>query len=272
MTIIDTHTHLYDVADPVTVLRQAAEAGVSDIITLGVDLASNIKHLQLCDSIPPVLKMHLAFGLHPGNVTTEEDTRACIEHLRVNVGQAVAIGEAGLDFWYKWVRRDDEKKRQQREAFQAQLDLAAEFGLPIVIHARGTWRECLDMAKASGIKKADFHWYSGPDEVLRDILDAGYMISVSPAIEYSVDSKRAAVFTPLDRLLVETDTPVKVSAPNGDRIPSGPADVWRTFRALCVLKKLDEPDALVTLNGNARAFFNIPCYNPFSKENPAEKI
>lgn len=258
MPIIDTHTHLYDLPEPVNILREAAADGVSDAIALGVDLASNQKHLELSKAPLLPVNLHLAWGLHPGNFTTREETDACLRFMRAHLRQAVAIGECGLDFWYKWVRKDDVKKQEQREVFQAQLDLAAEAGLPVVIHARGAWRECLEMAKASGIRKADFHWFSGPPEVLRDILDSGFMVSVSPALEYSPDSRRTAELAPLDRLLVETDTPVMVSLPDGSRVPSGPKDVWRTFRALSAIKKIDENTLLEALNANARAFFNIP--------------
>ncbi|MBF0387489.1 MAG: TatD family hydrolase [Candidatus Omnitrophica bacterium] len=258
MTIIDTHVHLYDLPDPLAVLRQAADGGVTDVVALGVDLASNIKHLELRGRADGSVGIHLALGLHPGNITSREDTAACLRYIRENIGQAVAIGEAGLDFWYKWVRRDEVKKQEQREAFQGQLDLAAEFALPVVIHARGAWRESLEMTRASGIKKAVFHWYSGPLDVLQEILAAGFLVSVSPALEYSPDSRRTAEFVPLDRLLVETDTPVMVNGPDGTRVSSGPKDVWRTFKALCAIKKIAEPEALQTLNTNARAFFNFP--------------
>ncbi|MBF0595507.1 MAG: TatD family hydrolase [Candidatus Omnitrophica bacterium] len=253
--IIDTHVHLYDVTDPHDALGKSFEAGVTDVIVLGVDLASNIKHLEFRGKTDP--RVHLAFGLHPGNITSVADTAACLQFMREHVHGSVAIGEAGLDFWYKWVRQDDAKKQAQREAFRAQIDLAAEFDLPIVIHARGTWRECLDTAKAAGIKKADFHWYSGPVDVLQGILDAGYLVSVSPALEYSPDSRRTAEYVPLDRLLIETDTPVKVSLPDGTRVPSTPRDVWRTLKALCAVKKIAEDLALPVLNANARAFFNL---------------
>lgn len=258
MTIIDTHTHLYDLPDPAGVLRQAAAAGVTDVVALGVDRTSNKKHLELRENGSGTVRIHLALGLHPGNITTPEDTAAGLRFIRENIGQAAAIGEAGLDFWYQWARKDEMKKQEQREVFQSQLDLAKEFVLPVVVHARGAWRECLDMVKASGVQKADFHWYSGPPEVLRDILDAGFVVSVSPALEYSPDARRTAEFAPLDRLLIETDTPVMVKGPDDTRLPSGPKDVWRTFRALCAIKKMDESAALPVLNANARAFFNIP--------------
>jgi TatD DNase family protein len=263
MTIIDTHTHLYDLPNAVEALRDSAAAGVSDAVALGVDLASSKKHIEIIKEFlgnppPPCgeglgrgLKIHLALGLHPGNIKTEE-IASCFSFFRdiLQGGQphCVAIGEAGLDFWYKGVRQDGVKKDEQRMVFQRHLDLAKEFDLPIVVHCRGAWRECLSMIAASGAKKAVFHWYSGPIDVLKDILDAGFLMSGSLALEYSPEARKAAAYAPIERILVETDTPVRGSTPK---------DVWRAFKALCVLKSLDEEKALAIVNANARVFFNI---------------
>jgi TatD DNase family protein len=262
MNIIDTHTHLYDIEDPLAVLRMADAAGVTDVVALGVDLASNEKHRHLCQRLrdmpgAAVPRVHLALGLHPGNITTMDDAGACFAFMREHMPEAVAIGETGLDFFYKRVRKDEAKKQEQRVVFQRHLDMAAEFDLPIVIHSRGAWRDAFERTRKAGITKALFHWYSGPIDVLKDILDTGYFVSVSPALEYSPESQRTAAYVPLDRLLVETDTPVAVSAPDGTRVPSTPADVWRTFRALCAIRKIDAAEALPALNHNARVFFNL---------------
>lgn len=267
MRIIDTHTHLYDAPDIGQVLRDSAAAGVSDVVALGVDLPSNKRHIEIacvgaCHGVPSIIdggiRIHLALGLHPGNIKSDEIEpyfSFLRDHLNVGVGpcarpdKIVAIGEVGLDFMYKWVRQDEAKKNEQRLVFQRHLEMAKEFDLPIVIHCRGAWRECLKMTITSGVKKAVFHWYSGPMDVLKDILDAGYLISESVALEYSPDARKAAEYAPMDRIMVETDTPVRGWAPK---------DVWRTFRTLCAIKGLEEEKALDQVNVNARAFFNIP--------------
>ncbi len=271
-TIIDTHTHLYDMPDIAAALRESAAAGVSDVVALGVDIASNKRHVEILHNLGTSTTnsrsefgpkecphIHLALGLHPGNLTAQE-LEDCLPFFREQLSvchRIVAIGEIGLDFWYKTVRQDDVKKNEQRLAFQAQLDLAREFDLPVVIHSRGTWRECLDTTVKAGIKKAVFHWYSGPVDVLKDILDAGFLISVSPALEYSAQSQEAGRYAPVDRILVETDTPVRVTDPSGERVPSTPKDVWRTFNALCALKGLEEQSTLQIVNANAQRFFNL---------------
>ena len=178
--------------------------------------------------------------------------------MRAHAGEAVAIGETGLDFFYKWVRKDDTKKDEQRAVFGRHLELAREFNLPVIVHCRGAWREALDMVKAAGISAADFHWYSGPEDVLKDILDAGFVISCSPALEYSAEVRKAALYAPLESILVETDTPVMIPGPARERVPSTPKDVWRTLRALAALKGVDEAVALKGANALARSFFHLP--------------
>lgn len=254
-TIIDTHAHLYDVSDVAAALREAAAAGVSDIILPGVDLASNRCHMELRVACADP-RLHLAFGLHPGNITADEAGQ-CLAFVCERAAEAVAIGETGLDFSYKWVRDDTAKKDEQRAVFARHLDLAREFNLPVIVHSRGAWRESLAMVKAAGVKAADFHWYSGPEDVLKDILDAGFVISCSPALEYSPEVRRAALYAPLGSILVETDTPVMIPGPARERVPSAPKDVWRTLRALAVLKNIPESEALAAVNARARAFFRI---------------
>ena len=258
--VIDTHAHLYDVPDVAGALEQAAEAGVSDIIMPGVDLASNRRHHELRTAFGRP-RLHLALGLHPGNISPEE-IEYCFPYMRAHMSGAVAVGETGLDFSYTSVRTDAGKKDEQRAVFRRHLDLALEFNLPVIVHSRGAWQECLDMVKAAGVVRADFHWYSGPEDVLKGILDAGFVMSCSPAIEYSAEVRRAALYAPLERILLETDTPVKIPGPSRARVLSTPKDVWRPLRALAALKGVDESRVLTATSTLARAFFALDRLNP----------
>lgn len=250
MKIIDTHAHLYDLKDPDQVLLEAGQAGVSDVIVLGVDAASNEQHLQLLartwSAFHP--RLHLAIGIHPGNITTAAATEASLALIRSHAQKIVAVGEIGLDYHYKWVVNDEGKQKEQRDVFERQLILAKEFDLPVVVHARNAFRDALDMTLASGAQKADFHWFTGPLDILKEILDAGYRVSVSPAVAYSQEAQAVARYVPLDRLLIETDTPVRGWTPK---------DVWRSLEALSLIKGLAQEDLLDQVNRNARNFFGV---------------
>jgi TatD DNase family protein len=255
-TIIDTHAHLDEIPDVAPLLTACAQEGLSDIIALGVDLPSNKKHLEIrhlniqvsSAQCPVAPRVHLAFGLHPGNITTSQETEACLDFIREHIDQAVAIGEVGLDYHYKWVRSDEGKKREQKDVFARQLALAREFDRPIVIHSRGAYQDALEMTLAVGIKKANFHWYTGPLDVLKGILDAGFLISVSPSLEYSPEARAVADYAPRDRILVETDTPVRGWTPK---------DVWRTLALLAGIKKTAQEEVLEMVNHSAKRFFSL---------------
>ncbi len=254
MDIIDTHAHIDQLADLPGALQRAADAGVSDIVAMSVDLASMQKVLDIAGQGGKP-RVYAALGVHPGNIKPEEQQHA-FDFMRANINKAAAVGETGLDYWYKWVRKDEVERNKQKVSFEFHLNLAKEHDLPIVIHSRGAWRDCLSMAKDSGVTKALFHWYSGPLEYLTGILDAGYYVSTSPSVAYSKESREAMAAAPIERILIETDSPVTYR--DGD-VPfvSEPKDVRRTLKALAALKNIEEDKALATVNANARRFFGI---------------
>ena len=112
------------------------------------------------------------------------------------------------------------------------------------------------MTLESGVKRALFHWYSGPVDILDQIIDAGFYVSTSPSVAYSPESQKAMAHAPLERILVETDSPVKYRD-GEDSFMAEPKDVLRTWKALAQLKKVGEEDVLAAVNANAKKFFNI---------------
>jgi len=254
MQIIDTHAHLDHVPDVEAALDRAAQAGVSDIVAVSTDLKAIRKNLELKRSRTSP-RIHAAFGVHPGEIKVEE-LEETFAFIRSNIREAVAIGETGLDYFYKWVRKNDDEKAKQRDCFQKHLDLAKEFELPIIIHSRGAWQDCLDMAKAAGVRRTLFHWYSGPVDILEKILNEGYYVSTSPSVAYSPQSREAMSHAPIERTLIETDSPVFYHQTEGG-FQAEPKEVWRTLKAYAALKNIDEKGALARLNANAKEFFKI---------------
>ena len=254
MTIIDTHAHLAHLDNLDEALHNARESGVTGIVAVGVDLAANKKNLEIQRNTTSP-RIYVALGIHPGNINPSE-IEECFQFIREHIQEATAIGETGLDYWYKWVKKDEAKKEEQREIFRRQLSLACEFDLPVVIHSRGAWRDCLRMTKTAGVKKAVFHWYSGPLDVLEGIIDAGYYVGTTPSLATSLQSREAIAHAPLERILIETDCPVFFQDDQGG-FKSQPKDVFRTLKAYAQLKNIDEQKALAVFNHNAREFFNI---------------
>jgi TatD DNase family protein len=252
--IIDTHAHVDQIEDLQGALARADEAGVSDIVAVSVDLDSMKKIMGIADQYQKP-KIHPALGVHPGNVKPDGQQSA-FDFMRTHIKQAVAVGETGLDYWYKWVRKDEAERQKQKDSFAFHLSLARDLDLPIVIHSRGAWRDCLSMALDSGVKRALFHWYSGPVDILDQVLQAGFYVSTSPSVAYSPESRRAMAHAPLGRILVETDSPVNYR--DGETaFMAEPKDVIRTWKALAQLKNLNEQEVLIAVNANAKKFFRI---------------
>lgn len=264
MEIIDTHAHLDHLKNCLEALIEAKDAGVTGIVAVSETVDACIKNLEI-KRLEPAMPIHCAFGIHPSSAG-QEDVEECVELIREYADDLVAIGEIGLDFWYKWVRKDDQLKKLQCKTLETLCQLALELDKPVVIHSRGAWRQCLEIVRQVGIKKAVFHWYSGPIDVLDEILAQGFYVSATPALAYSPQLRDAMLHAPIERTLIETDTPVRYRVPlesedqNKKEIEeflSTPKDVWCTLNAYCALKQIDKKEACEILNQNARDFFRL---------------
>ena len=200
--LFDAHAHLTDrrFADLDAVLARARAAGVRAVLTCGEDVASSEEAIRLAERHPMVA---VAVGIHPHRATTCD--REALARLAALARHAsvIAIGEIGLDFSGRSAPRD-----AQERAFDAQLRLAAELGLPVVVHVRDAGAEVrarLDAVPVAG----QVHSYSeGPDEVA-EWVRRGSRLSFSGTLTFPRNAHlRAAVrAAPEGRLLFETDAP-----------------------------------------------------------------
>ena len=254
LRIIDTHAHLDEVENLKEALSKAREAGVAGIIAVGSDLASNVKTLEIAERYKGFV--YPALGWHPWYIK-ESEFKASLEFIRANMNQAVGIGEVGLDY-HKRVRAVADKELQKR-ALRELLKIAREHDKPALIHSRYAWRDAYDMVREAGLVKAVFHWYTGTSSVLRDIIHNGYYISVTPAIEYHEEHRRAVRETPLEQLLLETDCPVVYARGREGEFKAGPADAARSLKGAAAIKSLSEAEIAAATTENARRLFKIDC-------------
>lgn len=255
MKIIDTHAHLDHLENLDQSLENARQAGVEGIVAISMDLKSCQKNLELKQTIKSP-KIYLAMGMHPSEANLN-DLLPCLELARQSVKHLHAIGEIGLDFWYKEVKKSQEKKDEQRKVFHSFLALSRDLNLPAIIHSRGAWQECLDITQEAGVKKAVFHWYSGPVDVLEKIMAQGYFVSASPSLATSPQSREAISVANIKQILIETDSPVYYRINETEGFKSEPRDVFRTLKTFCQLKSIEEEKGLEILNENAKQFFNL---------------
>ncbi len=251
--LVDSHAHLDEIEDVERAIQEAKEVGVVALIAVGQDYESNLRVLELSEK-------HKAFvfpalGLHPGSL--ESMSAAEIDRtmrlVEENIERTVAIGEIGLDY-HKRVRAAADKERQ-KEVFKALLELAGRYDKPVSVHSRYSWKDCFDLVKESAVERAVFHWYTGFSSVLREIIAEGYFISATPAGEYHDEHRRAIRETPLENLLLETDSPVRYGRET--RYESRPADIVRSLGVVAQLKGLEETVVAEQTTRNATGLFGL---------------
>jgi TatD DNase family protein len=253
LKLIDTHTHLDEIDSLDSALSDAKTAGVEAVIAVGTRAESNLKVMDICRGYPSFV--YPAFGLHPWELgdMKPDQIDSTINLIKKNIEHIVAVGEIGLDYDKRVVKRAS--KDLQKEILQRLLVLSAEYGKPVSLHSRYSWKDCFDLVESTGVKKVVFHWFTGFSSVLREIINAGYYISCTPAAEYHEEHRRAIKEVPIDRLMLETDSPVTYGRESKFR--AHPADVVRSLKAAAILKGIDEEILGRQTTENALNFFSI---------------
>jgi len=241
--LIDGHAHLDAIIPISPAIERACSMGVSRIIAVGMDFDSNRKTVEIADKYPGCV--FPAIGYHPWSIRENEieDTLAFIEK---HIDRCVAVGEVGLDYKIKV------KKPLQWEVFSRVLKIARKNGKPVIIHTRFSYERAHRMVVDADIKKAVFHWYSGPENVLSRIIEDGYFVSATPALAFSKAHREAIIKAPLERILIETDSPVKYRYQTSE-----PADLIETLRQLAQLKGLSQDQVARITVENTQAFYSI---------------
>ncbi len=242
--MVDTHCHLDSCEPPdAELVERARAAGVRRLATVGMDGASIERALAASREHDGVVAI---VGRHPhrtegfGQVDLEEIERACADPL------ARAVGETGLDYY-----RDNAPRTDQRRAFEAQLDLAARTGLPVVIHTRAAEDDTFAMlAEHASQTTVILHCFSAPDRV-EECVQRGYVCSFAGNVTYKTAQalQAAAREVPDELLLVETDSPYLSPVPLRGK-PNEPANVVHTAEFVAGLRGVpyEDLDALVERN------------------------
>ena len=241
--MIDTHAHLNEVEDIHRAILRAKNVGIQGIVAVGMDLLSNQRSLELASQFPGMV--HPAIGYHPWSInqdTIEENLRFIEE----NLVSCIALGEVGIDYKVKV------KKVLQWKVFSQLLSMALRYDRPVIVHSRFSHKRTHEMVRDAGIEKAVFHWYSGPLEILEKIIDHGYYVSATPALAYSPVHQEAMRNAPLERILVETDSPVEYQGRMSE-----PADLMITLEELSRLQGMDLGEIKRVTTANAKHFFGI---------------
>lgn len=254
----DAHCHLQDnflaasdepVAEVTAVLARARDAGVDRVVVVGTDATTSAAALEVADLAAPV-EVYATVGLHPHDATNGLGPVA--ELARRGHARLVGIGECGLDYYY-----EHSPRAVQREVFAAQIALASELDLALVIHARDAFDDLFDILDSEGVPaRTVVHCFTGTPQDAEGCLARGCDISLSGVVTFkNAGSLRdAARLVPLDRLHVETDSPFLAPVPHRGRA-NEPAYV-ALVGAFVADVRGDDPAALrdATASNSARLF------------------
>jgi TatD DNase family protein len=253
--VIDSHCHLADDAfetDLEGVVQRARDAGVRSALCIlsSGDARESAAAARVRDAWPAVV---CSTGIHPHNAgrfgASVDDASACVR-AAVTAERAVAIGEIGLDYHYDFSPRD-----VQQRVFAAQVDLARELSLPVVIHTREATEDTFAILRAAPGVRGVFHCFTGDTAMARAALDLGFYISIAGIVSFpkAVELKEVGKLVPDDRLLVETDAPYLAPVPHrGKR--NEPAFVARVVDVLADLRASDAADLGRRTEANFAAF------------------
>jgi TatD DNase family protein len=246
----DNHCHLEHERIPggtVATLERARAAGVIGFITVGCDAADSQRCIDIAAQHDDVWA---TVGVHP------HEAKAGIDGILPLIGQpkVMAIGECGLDYHY-----DNSPREAQREVFAAQIALAHQHDLPLVIHTREAWDDTFDILAAEGTPtNTIFHCFTGDPDDARRCLDIGAFLSFSGIVTFpsAKDLQAAAVLCPADRILAETDSPFLAPIPHRGK-KNEPAFVGHVVYALAALRGDTPTDLGERTISNARIAFRL---------------
>ena len=260
MELIDTHCHLTFeqlAGDIEAVVDRSKAAGVVGWITVGTDPQHNREAIQLTEWFE---NMYATVGIHPHDA--KDVTAKALGELKelARSEKVVAIGETGLDFHYDFSPRQD-----QRRVFEAQLEIAHQLNLPVIIHCREAFNETIDILEQfigvkGGLKGVVFHCFGGSAQQARIVLDHGFYISFTGVVTFknAEKAREAAKIVPTDRLMLETDCPYMSPEPVRKQKINEPALMVHTARFLAELKEMDLADFAWAVTTTSKSFFGLP--------------
>jgi TatD DNase family protein len=258
----DAHCHLQDQiletskpehkGDVNATLERALEAGVDRLVVVGTDAVSSREALAITALSGPI-EIYATVGLHPHDA--KEDLEPVAHLARTGHARLVGIGECGLDYYY-----EHSPRTQQRQAFSAQIGLAHELDLALVVHARDAFDDLFDIFRSEGVpSRTVIHCFTGTPDDVEGCLDFGCDISISGVVTFkNAESLRDATkLVPLSRLHVETDSPFLAPVPYRGRA-NEPAHVSVVGAFVAELRGEDLELVKAQTSANSARLFQFP--------------
>ena len=244
--MFDSHAHLCfpDFKGEQEEIIASAREHLKGVMVSSARFQESIDVLDLVKKYPNFL--HASIGHHPIEGNELEKTIALIRDQIKNIS---AIGEVGLD--RHWVK-DEQKIKQQKNVFKTFIALSKEVKRPLVIHSWDAEAEAFELIKDAGVRAA-FHCYTGPKNLALEIADAGFFVSISTAVLFSKTVKKTAKAIPLDKILLETDSPFL--DPDRTRKRNVPENILLSAKKIAELRSVSQEEVLKAAWENAKTLF-----------------
>lgn len=266
--LVDTHAHLEAVENLEESLKHAKAAGVSAIITIGTSVKSSMQAIDIAEKYThDDLKIFATVGLHPfdsRNEIEELGKDKCLMEIKRLAGTSkkiVGVGECGLDYYKEGDKRPEtsgDDKLFQKKLFQDQALIADILNLPLIIHCRNAWNEIFDEIAKYNVKRAVFHSFTGNAGDMKAAIALGFYVSYSGIVTFknAVQIQEAARLIPVEKLLIETDSPFLTPDPfRGQKNESANVKITASF--LSNLLNTPESDFFKKTTQNAQNAFNL---------------
>jgi TatD DNase family protein len=257
--LIDTHSHLNDSGifkDIENILSRARDAGVEKIIVPATNLKSSYEVIELAEKYS---MLYSAIGIHPGELTDFNEKHLSELEILTEIDKVVAIGEIGLDYYWK-----PYDKELQHYVLRAQLKLAKEKNLPVILHNRESSEDIIKLVieeYENGKLRGQFHSFSGDITMAMQCIEMGFYISFTGNVTYKPNEKtlqalKILEYVPLDNLLLETDSPYLSPIPKRGK-PNEPSYLKFTAGKIAEIKKIDFDDVAKVTTENAVKLFGL---------------
>lgn len=254
--IFETHAHYDDEAfhqDREALLESLKEHGIQYVINVGASLQSTKNTIRLMEKYPFI---YGALGVHPSETEELNEENFLWLKEQYSLEKAIAVGEIGLDYYWK------EPDRQiQQKWFKRQLRLAKDVKLPVVIHSREAAKDTLDIMKEEKAEEigGEIHCFSYTKEMAREFLNMDFYFGIGGVVTFqnARKLKEAVEYIPLDKILLETDCPYLAPVPfRGKRNSS--LNLTYVAEEIARIKGINREQVIEATNYNARKLFSIP--------------
>ena len=252
--LFDTHCHLmsstYRNLDVQEIIDEAGVSGVSKMCTVGYDLPTSKQALDIARRFSNV---YAAVGIHPNEVVKHHQGDLLTLKNLTHANRVVAIGEIGLDYFHHTTNR-----KQQKEWFIAQLKLAKAFRLPVLIHCRDAYDDCLAILKEHDVRHGIMHCFLGTPAEAQAFIKQGFYISFSGVATFTNAKKLQATIStvPISKIVLETDAPYLAPVPYRGRI-NFPKYLPYVGKRVAAIKNINYEELVQITSFNANKVLNI---------------